>query len=433
MSPDANTPVTPIDLRALERASRSLFDRDSRLVGWGSGSVFDYFHGLHPVRLDYLVDSDAARWGQRRHGIEIVDPERLAREAGPETFVIIYSGYWPEIQQTLGRMGRIASLPASAVFADLTTRARLTWAEDVAASARPRRVTRSTNAIVVQGPVVADVTARILRTMSAIHPRDLLILSTWHDTTPALLAEASSLVDEVVTSLRPEPAGIQNRNCQIVSTRAGIARARALGATTILKTRTDLAVLDPDVFPRSRWWLDRVGGGSARAAGLSDRLIVPSSFTRKYLLYHPSDLVMLGAAGDMATYWDAPLDARSGRLLDDDWIDQSLASVNMSGNPTESYLGLAFQRAIGRTATGTLSDSWAFYRDLFAVVDNDWFELLWYKNLAIPDTAVKSGVRQTLSQSAWDKLQMNPRAAAAGRADVDPGAVSLRALTGVAG
>ena len=51
--------MTPIDARGLERASAYLFSRTARLVGWGSGSVFDYFHGqtgmapndleLHPV------------------------------------------------------------------------------------------------------------------------------------------------------------------------------------------------------------------------------------------------------------------------------------------------------------------------------------------------------------------------------------------------
>ena len=82
---------------------------------------------------------------------------------------------------------------------------------------------------------------------------------------------------------RPACAGIQNRNYQIVSTRAGIERAIGGGAETILKTRTDLAILTPSIFEQGRWWLDRVGNRAARDAGLRERLIVPSSFTRKYL------------------------------------------------------------------------------------------------------------------------------------------------------
>lgn len=422
---------TPIDSRALELASRRLFDRSSSLVGWGTGSVFDYFHRYHPVRLDALVDSDATRWGQLRNGLEITDPQDLARHAGPDPFVIIYSSFWPEIQQALARIGPTPSLPASAVFADAPTRAKVAWAETLHAEALSRRVTRTHDAIVVQGPIDPDTTPRVLGAMSALFPQSLIVLSTWDDTSADLLAACAPFVDEVVTSRRPGPAGVQNRNCQIVSTHAGIARAIERGARTVIKTRTDLAILNAGVFAQARWWLDRMVSPAVHAIGLRDRLIVPSTFTRKYFLYHPSDLVMLGDASDMLTYWSAPLDCRSGQLMTPEWIDQPISRVNMSGHPTESYLGLAFCKAIGRPATGTLRDSWAFYRDFFAIVDNDWFDLLWFKNLSIPDAAIRGGVRQTMNQAAWMALQGDVHAVDR-PSDVDTAQMSLRALSGAA-
>src|SRR6185295_8625059 len=77
----AATP-SAITSRNLALASRALYDRNVRLVGWGMGSVFDYFHRLFPLRLEYLVDSDSTKWGQRRGGFDVVSPERLARDAG---------------------------------------------------------------------------------------------------------------------------------------------------------------------------------------------------------------------------------------------------------------------------------------------------------------------------------------------------------------
>ena len=53
--------MLPIDVRGLEDACARLYNRRSRIIGWGTGSVFDYFHGLYPVRLDYLVDNAASR------------------------------------------------------------------------------------------------------------------------------------------------------------------------------------------------------------------------------------------------------------------------------------------------------------------------------------------------------------------------------------
>ena len=423
-------PPSPIDPSSLALGVQRLWDRRSRLVGWGSGSVFDYFHSLYPFRLDYIVDSDASRWGQTRHGLEIVSPDRLRQDAGPDTLVVIYSGAWPEIQRAVDQLGPIASLPASALFADAATRARVESTETLAREARPRRVHHSEHAVVIQGPLVPHVTPRVVRAMSALHPHDFVVLSTWADADPGVVEALSPWVDEIVMSDRPDSAGVQNRNYQIVSTRAGIERAMALGARTILKTRTDLVVLDEDVFARGRWWLDRVGCEAARAAGINERIIVPSSFTRKYLLYHPSDLVMLGDARDLQTFWSAPLDPRGGTLLSADWIDIPLSDLNMSGHPAESYLGLEFCRAIGRPAAGTLEDSWAFYRDLFAVVDNDWFDLLWLKNLAIPDVGVRSGPRQTVTQAFWQRLQYDSGDIRNNAALVDPRVTVLRAMVG---
>jgi len=269
--------------------------------------------------------------------------------------------------------------------------------------------------------------------MRRLNPNDLIVLSTWCDTDPADLAEVAALADDVVQSEWPACRGIQNRNCQIVSARAGINRALEHGARSILKTRTDMAVMAAHVFARARHWQERIGRGGAQGSGMRGRLIVPSSFTRKFIFYHPSDMVMLGASEDMATYWAAPLDPRTGSLLSPEWMDLPLSQLSLSGNPTESYLGTQFCGTIGRPVLGTLADSWAFYRDLFAVVDNDWFDLLWFKNLVIPDSTLRSGVRQTISQGFWERLRANDADLARDLVEVDPGAVALRALTGMAG
>jgi hypothetical protein len=361
--------------------------------------------------------------------VPIVPPARLVEDADASTFVVIYSSAWPEIQQQLATLSPVPSLPASAVFADATTRATLALADGLAATAPRRTPAPRSRAIVIQGPVLPYTTAYVVRAMSARHPAASLVLSTWDDTSEADLAAIRPWVDDVVLTPRPATPGIQNRNLQIVSTAAGIACARESGATTILKTRTDLAVLEPQLFEQAAWWCGRTGRDAARRQGLHDRLIVPSCYTRKYLLYHPSDLVMLGHADDLATFWQAPLDDRTGSLLAPEWLDLPLGTVNLAGNPTESYLGLAFCASLGWPVRGTIEDSWAFYRDLFAVVDNQWFDLLWCKNLAIPDAALRSGLRETVSQTFWQRLQFDDAVADTEGAAVDPYARPLRALS----
>ena len=423
--------MLPIDIRTLDNACGRFYSRTSRVIGWGTGSVFDYFHGLYPIRLDYLVDNDGARWGQRRRGVEIASPERLLAESPSETVIIIYSSAWSEIRDQIARLGDFTAVPATAAFADASVREKLAWAETIAS--RPRtRWPSATNTIVVQGGITKGVTAHVLRILTALNPNNLVLLSTWDDTSPELLAEAAALADEVVTSPPPSVAGVQNRNRQIVSTRAGIARAVALGARTILKTRTDLAILGESVFEQAERLLQNFDATRARRLGLHNRLVVPSSYTRKYLLYHPSDLAMLGAAEDMAHYWSASLDPRSGELLALASPASAMAAVNLAGHPTESYLGLQFCRTIGRPVAGTLVDSWAFYRDLFAVVDNDWFDLLWFKNLSIPDAARRSGIRQMVTGAFWERLFACDPQIERDLLEINPSQVALGALAGAA-
>ncbi len=417
-----------IDARGLDEARARLFARSTRVVGWGSGSVFHHFHTRFPVPLDYLVDNDASRWGTERRCIPIVPPETLMDEEPRDTMVIVYSSAWPEIQRQVATLCDVPAFPASAVFADASVHDLLARASSIAAQPRAGRSPGFDRTIVVQGPVWPGVTAHVLRVLTVLHPTNAVVLSTWDGTPREVLAEVAPLADDVVLTRKPDMAGIQNRNAQIVSTRAGIDRAIERGASTILKTRSDLVVMAPSLFEQAASWLDCVGRSAARRAGLRDRLIVPSSFTRKFLLYHPSDLVMLGAAEDMRQYWSAPLDGRGGDLLSPDWMDRSLSAVNMAGNPTESYLGLQFCRSLGRPALGTVMDSWAFYRDLFAVVDNDWFDLLWFKNLSIPDASVHRGPRQVIRQAFWHRLVAGDRTVAADVAEVDVDHTALRAL-----
>lgn len=418
----------PIDRQSLDQACRGLFDRTRRLVGWGSGSVFDHFHAAFPLRLAYLVDNDARRWGQQAHGVEIVPPERLSNEDPAKTLVVIYSSAWPDIQTQLAACGGPPSLPASAAFCDVAARERLAAAD--ALCARPaRRRPSTTDAVVVQGPIVPDVTARVVAAISALHPHARIVLSTWDDADAHELDSVRSWVDEVVVSERPATAGVQNRNLQIVSTRAGIARAVAMGAEWILKTRTDAVVLAPDVFAACRRHVRRYDAAKARAFGQRDRIVVPSTFTREQMRYHPADLVMMGHAADLERFWSLPLDPREGALMDDGRLDSLVADVNMQGHPAESYLGVGFCATLGRAVTPRLRDTWHFYADLFAVVDNNWFDLLWYKNLVVPDEHARTGPRRLVTQAFWERL-----AAADPRLDEEVAAlerhdVTLRAWT----
>lgn len=420
-----------IDAHTLDAATGALFSGRVARVGWGSGSVFDYFHTLYPVPLDALIDNDSSRWGSSRRGVPIVGPSQL--DALPDgALIIIYSAAWPEIRRQVLEHGRHMAVPASGLFADAATRARLAWSERLAAAASPAQRPSRDHAVVVQGPIVPGVTARVLSLTRRCHPTAQIVLSTWNDTPPPWLDAVAPLCHALTVSPRPASAGVQNRNAQIVSTQAGLRRAGELGARQVLKIRTDLAVLADGLFERAARLRGALPTDAARAHGLTGRLLVPSSFTRKYLLYHASDLVMLGAIEDLARYWSAPLDPREGQLLSAEWTARPLDQANLAGQPSESYLGTAFCRTIGWSARGTLADSWRYYRDLFAVVDNDWLDLLWFKQLSIPDAALRDGIRSPVTHAFWERLLDGDPEGMAAADPIDPSRFTLGALSGLA-
>ncbi len=420
--------MTPGWSEQLGRITGLLADPGARLIGWGTGSVFDYFYDRQPLPLQYLVDNDASRHGERRASLTICGPDRLANEDPDRTLVIVYSAWWPEIAAQLNRLGFAHVAPASliaALDADPGLRRRVSTLERLAEAGGGTRRPSGDRAIVIQGPVVPSMTPHVVRATAALHPRDRIILSTWDSTDLLTLSDLAPFVDDVVVSAAPKAAGIQNRNCQIVSTRAGLDRAREHGVRLVVKTRTDLALLEPDLFDRVSVE-QRRPSVEARRHGLRGRLIVPSTFTRKYVLYHPSDLAMAGHLDDLSAYWSAPLDARIG-ALEDGFRDRiSLRELCQGGNPAESYLATAFCRRVCRSMAWTVADSWTFLRDFFVVVDDDWFGLLWLKNLVTPDAGLRHGPRQLVTHDFWRTLSYGEDGFGSPLPEIDPGVVTLR-------
>jgi len=296
----------------LGRFIEHITDGPTRHVGWGTGSAFEYFHARHPLKLAYSVDNEPTRWGTERSGVPIVGPDTLRSEDPSRTLVVVYSMAWRDILPQLSRMGFQRAVPAGALFgllADPAGRDRLARADALSR----RQVTRRPSprrAIVVQGPIVPEVTRYALSVTSAQHPRDLIVLSTWRETPEDLLADVAPHVDEIVLNDAPAVPGIQHRNYQLVSTRAGLECARAAGAKDVLKTRTDGVHVSPVLFDAAAALAQRFAPSAARALGLHGRIIVPQSFTRTYVPYHASDLMMLGSIEDLLAFWSAPLDLR---------------------------------------------------------------------------------------------------------------------------
>ena len=425
--------MLPIDARGLDQACARLYSRTARVIGWGTGSVFDYFHGLYPIRLDYLVDNDRTRWGQRRRGIEIVSPERLLSEVPGETVIVIYSSSWTEIRDQIARIGDFLAIPASAAFARrLRARKAFVGRDNRRAAGKPIALRHEHD----RRPGAGD--ERCHRACAADphraqsgQPRPALDLERHRPGTPGRsVSRCRRGCDERQAASRrrseSKPAD------RLDARRRRIARS-TLGARTILKTRTDLAILGESVFEQAERWLQNFDAARAREPRPSqpaDRSVELHAQVPAVSPVRSRDARRRrrhgAATGPRHSIRDRESCSPSRHPI------AALAAVNLAGHPAESYLGLQFCRTLGRPVAGTLVDSWAFYRDLFAVVDNEWFDLLWFKNLSIPDAACRSGVRQMVTGAFWQRLFACDPLIERDLLEINPSQIALGALAGAA-
>lgn len=93
---------------------------------------------------------------------------------------------------------------------------------------------------------------------------DIVILSTWDDEPPEKIPRGSW---EVLLNPKPAATGYSHRNFQRLSSAAGLRRAAELGATHVLKWRTDMLPTRLDVAQLLAWSNENV------PAGLASRLV----------------------------------------------------------------------------------------------------------------------------------------------------------------
>ncbi|MCB1772772.1 MAG: hypothetical protein KDI88_04085 [Gammaproteobacteria bacterium] len=369
------------------------------LVGWGTGGVFELLHAYLPLPLKYLVDNRSIGFEGAGLPFDVFSPDRLLGEDPASTCVVVYSTFWRDIEQQVKAMGPFRCVSATQLYADDVSVGRIETLLGTTPLPRERYPVRAESGILVQGPIEAGYTAQVLASYGQRFPQAHLVLSTWDDTAPALVREVETLVDEIVLSPLPSVRGVQNRNCQLVSMQRGLDACERSGLRSIMKVRTDIAVLNHELFDIFKNAVLAAGDGAAR-----NRIMIPQSFTRKYIPYHPSDLVQIGSLEALQRFWRQEPDPRDFDMVD--VMRQS--TLDLLGRErvcAESYFGVGHRRNLAEACDGTLADAWRYLRDRFVVMDNDTFGLVWMKHPALLQNLPLEQQRQTVDHAFWRLLQ----------------------------
>lgn len=236
---------------------------------------------------------------------------------------------------------------------------------------------RDATAILLQGPFVEidNFTIGTLRLYRRFYPDVPIILSTWH-CPDVFLSDIKNLGVHLIINDQPLYPGRANLNYQIVSTRTGILMAETLGATYVLKTRTDQRFCSSGLIDHLLTLISAFPLAVYDTPKQFQRIVAISKGTFKYRLYGVSDMFCFGHISDIKAYWDIPQDregaARTG-ISHLTWRQQADLSV------PEHYIVVNFMRSTGWARKNSLADYLDLLGRRYIIVDHEAVGLYWHK------------------------------------------------------
>ena len=202
------------------------------------------------------------------------------------------------------------------------------------------------------------------------------IVSTWSDEKEKQIQILKEKGIHIVLSDKISNAGGGNLNFQIISTLAGLKKARELNCEYVVKTRTDQRFYETNIL-ETCFNLQNIF--PVNSDKLHSRLIALSFNTFKYRWYGISDMFLFGHIDDVEKYWNIPFSDQS----DETWATKNQFEQFQQLCP-ETYIVRHFLKNINYNVKDTLQDSYKVIADLFVIIDKEMIEMYWpkYSNMS---------------------------------------------------
>lgn len=239
--------------------------------------------------------------------------------------------------------------------------------------------------VILQGPVVReeDFTVETCNMYSKIFPGAKIILSTWNDEDSAYLETKLNPEINVLLNKKPDDPGFHNLNFQLISTRKGIEFAENHACKSVLKTRTDQRIYNPDALGLMESIMELYPVNSDKQKG---RIILIDQVSKKFIPYFYSDLLQFGFVSDIKRYWRTDDDARE---VSDECVSSKLIRDlfyrSNSCHIARNYLVRTFG-----VLNNTIRQSCEILRDYFYVMGKSDLDLYWFQSCPSVDKNFKA-------------------------------------------
>ena len=367
----------------LQRAKLRYPDIDldrCRLIGWGAGERFEKIYPQLGIELDYTVCIWDSNIGKTKCGIRVHAADRLRQEDPANVLIIVFSRFWFDCMRQLAAYGPFRVVRAYDEYQPgLDLQGKLRTFFDASPVPVPKGMDAASVGIMVQGPVLPNITSRVLFANRCKFPFAKLVLSTWNGTPPESIAECEPYVDEIVKSPVPSHPGTSNGVMQRDSTLAGLAVLARLGVRYAFKTRTDQSIVgDGDMNQLLELVRLPIWGNDSRRR---ERIAFCTTISWKFIPFHLTDQLQFGRLDDLLEFWNTRDDSILGTMV----FESSLPANFLAMSMTESNITRCYLRRIGVPYALSLESYWQVVADRFVIMPEADYQIINWKAIPLFD------------------------------------------------
>lgn len=257
----------------------------------------------------------------------------------------------------------------------------------------PKLLSRfSDTAIIIQGPLMLEnhFTLNTVELYKRYYPECKIIVSTWKDSDKNEIEKLRANGVEIVLNAPPTCFGLGNMNFQIVSTKGGIERAKELGVSYILKTRSDQRIYKPHMLEYFKSLVEEYPVGDNSGKSSQSKRIIALQTTVGGAMFIPffiADFMYFGTTKDINNLFSIELDMSLNKTKDERrvWLRELLSKNIKIGEyyeataPEIKIMKSYAQNYVDSQYRGDIKSYWDFVKNYLITLSWDDIGMFWPK------------------------------------------------------
>lgn len=250
----------------------------------------------------------------------------------------------------------------------------------------------SDTAIIIQGPLMLEnhFTLNTVEMYKRYYPECKIIVSTWKDSDKNEIEKLRAHGVEIVLNQSPVCFGLGNMNFQIVSTKGGIERAKELGVSYILKTRSDQRIYKPHMLEYFKALVEEYPVGDNSGKSSQSKRIIALQTTVGGAMFIPffiADFMYFGTTKDINNLFSIELDMSPNKTKDERrvWLRELLSrNIKISEYyeataPEIKIMKNYARKYVDSQYKGDIKSYWDFVKDYLITLSWDDIGMFWPK------------------------------------------------------